>query len=79
MQSDEKLRSHQSLVPNIAVMYALSGKQTTPALGQKTVKRDNVVMGEVNVETVQYCTMSDSYGFEHQRAKQQEQDSPLEP
>ena len=76
MQSDEKLSSHQSLAPNIAAMYALSGKQTAPAPGQKTVKRDDVAIPAVKVETVQYCTMSDSYGFEHQRAKQQEQDSP---
>ena len=46
MQSDEKSRSHQSLIPNIAAMYALSGKQTTPAPGQKTVKRDDVSMGK---------------------------------
>ena len=79
MQSDEKLSSHQSLEPNVAAMYALSGKQTAPAPGQKTVKRDDVAIWEVKVETVQYCTMSDSYGFEHQRAKQQEQDSPRNP
>ena len=79
MQSDEKLSSHQSLAPNIAAMYALSGKQTAPAPGQKTVKRDDVAIREVKVDTIQYCTMSDSYGFEHQRAEQQEQDSPRNP
>ena len=47
MQSDEKLSSHQSLTPNTAAMYALSGKQTTPAPGQKTVKRETVAIGEV--------------------------------
>ena len=57
-------------------MYVLSGKQTTPASGRMTVKRDDVAIGQVKVENVQYCTMCDSYGFEHQRAKQQEQNSP---
>lgn len=57
-------------------MYALSGKRTTPARGQKTVKRGDVAIGELNVENVQCCTMYDSYGFEHQRAKQQQRDSP---
>ena len=61
MQSDEKLSSHQSLAPNIAAMYALSGKQTAPATGQKTVKRDDVAIREVKLETIQYCTMSDSW------------------
>lgn len=75
-QSDEKSSSHQGLAPNIAAMYALSGTQTTPAPWQKTVKRDDVVIGEVNVENVHSCTMYDSYRFEHQRAKQQEQNSP---
>lgn len=28
-------------------MYALPGKQTTPALGQKTVKGGDVTVGEV--------------------------------
>lgn len=61
-QSDEKWSSHQSLAPNIAAMYALSGKQTTPAPGQKTVERDDVAIGKVNVQNIQSCTMCDSYG-----------------
>ena len=75
-QSDEKSSSHQSLAQNLAAMYLLSGKQSTPASGQKTVKRDDVASGKVKVENIPYCTMCDSYGFEHQRAKQQEQTSP---
>ena len=39
----------------------------------KDVKRDDVGIGEVNVENVHSCTTYDSYRFEHQRAKQQEQ------
>lgn len=76
MQSNEKLSSHQSLAPNVAAMYALSGKQTTPAPGRKIVKRDDDAIGKVNVENVQSCTQCESCGFEHQRAKQQEQNSP---
>ena len=57
-------------------MYVLPGKQTTPAPGQKTVRRGGAAIWEVNVENVQSCTMCDSHGFEHQRAKQQKQSSP---
>lgn len=78
-QSDEKLSSHQSLAPITAAMYALSGKQTAPASAQKTVRRDNVVTEDVNLENVKSCTMCDAHGFEHQRAKQQEQNSPWNP
>lgn len=57
-------------------MYVLPGKQTTPALRQKTVKRGDIAVGEMKVDNVQACTTCDQYGFEHQRAKQQEQYSP---
>ena len=76
MQSDEKSSSHPSLAPNVAAMYVLPGKQTTPALRQKIVKKGDVAVGETIVDHAQACTTCDRYGFKHQRAKQQEQNSP---
>lgn len=58
-QSDEESCSHQSLASNIAAMYALSGKQTAPALGYKTVRRDDVSIGVVNVDNVLSCPTCD--------------------
>ena len=79
-QSDEKSSSHQSLAANNAALYALPGKQTTTAPEQKTVRReDGIAFGEVNVESIQSCIMCGSHGFEHQRAQQQERDSPWNP
>ena len=76
-QSDEKSSSHQSLAANNAALYALPGKQTTTALEQKTVRReDGIAFGEVTVESIQSHIMRGSHGFEHQRAQQQERDSP---
>lgn len=79
-QSDEKSSSHQSLAANNAALYALPGKQTTTAPEQKTVRReDGIAFGKVNVESIQSCIMCGSHGFEHQRAQQQERDSPWNP
>ena len=76
-QSDEKSSSHQSLAANNAALYALPGKQTTTALEQKTVRReDGFAFGDVTVESIQSYIMRGSHGFEHQRAQQQERDSP---
>ena len=78
MQSDEKSSSHQSLIPNIAAMYNLSGKQTTPALRQKTVRRGDVFIGVANVESVRLSNMQFIWprasASEAARAKQ-----PMEP
>ena len=79
-QSEEKSSSHQSLAANNAALYALPGKQTTTALRQKTVRReDGIAFGEVTVESIQSYIMRGSRGFEHQRAQQQERDSPWKP
>ena len=79
-QSDEKSSSHQSLAANNAALYALPGKQTTTASKQKTVRReDGIAFGKVTVESFQSYIMRGSHGFEHQRAQQQERDSPWNP
>ena len=79
-QSDEKSSSHQSLAANNAALYALPGKQTTTASEQKTVRReDGIVFWDVTVESIQSYIMRGSHGFEHQRAQQQERNSPWKP
>ena len=79
-QSDVKSSSHQGLAANNAALYALPGKQTTTALEQKTVRRDDgIAFGDVTVESIRSCIMRGSHGFEHQRAQQQERDSPRKP
>ena len=78
MQSDEKSSSHQSLRPNIAAMYTLSGKQTTPALRQKTVRKGDIFIEAANVESFRLSNVQFIWprasASEAARAKQ-----PMEP